>query len=175
MKKAYIVGTKHDLQQGKIMPDEFATYLQGKCREHGIALIAEEINGDATRIVAKEVSNSLGIRHLIIDPKPSEYDRLSVTEIHVIEYEVMQHYDLKVSPLSSASNTPSEAVHEFESRMRHEHCDPRELEWLRRIKECDTWPVLVICGSFHYDSFCKLMSEHDIETEKLHHCRGCNQ
>jgi len=161
MKIAVVVGTSHYIQIGKNQKDDFKSYLIDLCQQHNIKTIAEEINDDASFVVAKDVCHCLGIDHKIIDPNPTEYNELGVTHYHTIEYEVMNKYYLNSKP-STENDTPPEALSEFQSRIRNEHCRPREIEWLKRIQDYGHWPVLVICGSDHFEPFCALLSDNDI-------------
>ena len=141
MKSVVVVGTNHDIQNGKSLKKDFELYLFDLCKKYDIQVIAEEINDDSNTIVAKSVSQNLGITHIIIDPNPTEYERLNIKEYHKIEYEVM-----------------SSSIDNKTLRIRDEHHHPRELEWLKRILEHNTFPVLVICGSYHFESFSNLLS-----------------
>ncbi len=161
MKVAVVVGTTHDIQRGENLKDDFKPYLIDLCKKYDIETIAEEIRDDANFVVAEDVCQDLGIYHKIIDPNPTEYDDLGVKEYHIIEREVMSRHYLDFKP-SKDNGTPSDALSEFESRIRDEHCRPREAEWLKRIQEHDNWPILVICGSKHFESFCSLLSDNDI-------------
>ena len=161
MKVAVVVGTSHGIQRGENRKDDFKSLLNDLCEKHNIKVIAEEINDDADFVVAKNVCQDLSIDHLMIDPNPTEYEQLGINKYHIIEYEVMTTYDLDFKP-SNDNGTPSDVLSEFESRIRNEHCRPREAEWLKRIQEHDNWPVMVICGSNHFEPFCNLLSDNDI-------------
>jgi hypothetical protein len=161
MKVAVVLGTNHGIQRGENRKDDFNYFLNDLCVKHNIRVIAEEINDDAELVVAKNVCQDLSIDHLIIDPNPTEYKELGIEEYHSIVNDVMNKYDLNVKPSNDSCKAP-EALSEFEFRIRNEHHHPRETEWLNRIQQHDNWPVLVICGSNHFDSFCNLLSENDI-------------
>lgn len=161
MKVATVIGTNHGIQRGENLKDDFKSYLIDLCEKSDIKAIAEEINDNADFVVAKYVCQDLGIDHKIIDPNPADYVELGIKKINVIEYEIMNIYDLESKP-STDNGTHSDALSEYESRIRNEHNHPREVEWLKRIQEHDKWPVLVICGSNHFDSFCSLLSGNGI-------------
>ncbi len=161
MKTAVILGTNHGIQRGENRKDDFKSYLKNLCEQHKIRVIAEEINDNANFIVAKSVCENLCIDHLIIDPNPTEYEQFGIKKYHVIEYEVMKLYDLDLKP-SDDNGTPLEALNEFESRIRNEHCHPRESVWLKRIQKHGNWPTLVICGSHHFETFSNLLLDNDI-------------
>jgi len=73
----------------------------------------------------------------------------------------MNKYELDSTP-SNLNGTPSHAFNEFESRIRHEHFRPREAEWLKRMQEYNNWPMLVIFGFNHFESFCNLLLDNGI-------------
>lgn len=162
MNKVVVLGTNHNIQQGKVNKDSFHSYIKELCVSEDIKVIAEEINDNATVAVAKNVCDELSIDHIIIDPNPLDYDSLGVTPYHKIEYQVMTKYDLEIPP-SFENPTPDEASLEFNKRIANEHNHPREMEWWRRIESNNCWPVLVICGSAHFCSFCNLLSENGVE------------
>jgi hypothetical protein len=172
MKLVFVVGTNHGIQKGESRKDDFKSYITDLCIANNIIVIAEEINDDAEYVVAKDVCKQLDISHKIIDPNPRDYSSLGVTDYHRIEYEIMSKYDLELRP-SIDNGSPHEALDEFESRKRFEHCHPREVEWLRRIQENDTWPALVICGADHFEPFCELLSQNDINTTPVESNWGC--
>lgn len=161
MKVAVVVGTNHSIQRGENLKDNFKSYLINLCETHNIKTIAEEINENADFIVAKTVCQDLNIDHIIIDPKPTEYDKLGIKKYNTIEYQIMNIYNLDSRP-SITNGTPNDALIEFESRLRDQHFHPREVEWLKRIQEHNNWPILVICGSNHFESFCNLLSDNHI-------------
>lgn len=161
MKAAIVIGTNHGIQRGESLKDDFKSYLVDLCEKNDIKTIAEEINDNADFVVAKYICQDLGINHKIVDPNPTEYVELGIKKIDVIKNEIMNIYDLKSIP-STDDGTHSDALREYESRIRDQHNHPREAEWLKRIQEHDKWPVLVICGSNHFESFCSLLSGNDI-------------
>lgn len=161
MKKVVVVGTNHDIQQGKKYKNEFFHYIKELCECEEIKVIAEEINDDAECVVARDVCNDLSIRHIIIDPNPKDYESLGIVQYHVVECSVMSEYCLK-NTTSDENSTPVEELNEFRRRIALEHHIPREREWRKRIEENDCWPTLVICGSAHFESFCNLLEEKGI-------------
>ena len=159
------MGTAHSFQRGDRRKEDFQSFLTDLCSRENINSIAEEINGDAKVIVARHVGVELNVCHLLIDPHPSEYQNLGVKCYHKIVYEVMCTYDLDAAP-SDENNTPSEASTTFRSRIALEHNHPRECEWLKRIQNSDIWPVLIICGADHFESFSTLLLDNGINVKK---------
>ena len=132
MNRAVVLGTNHSVQRGEFQKNDFHSFLISLCQKENIKSIAEEIDGNAKLIVAKTVCNQLSINHLIIEPNPSDYQKLGITPYDRIRYEVMCIYDLDEAP-SADNKSPVEALTEFESRIVSEHNLPREREWLNRI------------------------------------------
>jgi hypothetical protein len=161
MKKAVIVGTTHDIQEGNSQQGDFESYLIELVQKYGVEAIAEEIGEDADFVVAKIVCQQLYIAYKIIDPNPKEYDELGIKPLHHIEGEIMFKHDLGAPPKAD-NGKPSDALNEFESRKREEHHSIREKEWLKRTLSLDIWPVLVICGSAHVEHFSRLLSNNGI-------------
>jgi acetylornithine deacetylase/succinyl-diaminopimelate desuccinylase-like protein len=44
----------------------------------------------------------------------------------------------------------------------------REQFWLRKIRELDVWPLLLICGANHFTSFAALLSAGHIDVVEVH-------
>ena len=156
MKKAVILGTNHDIQEGEYLQDGFKSYLSCLIQQYGIKAVAEEIRDDLEFIVAKNVCEELVIKHKIIDPNPDEYESLGITHLHQIKYEITTKYEIH-----DLDDHP-EALTEFSHRKREEHHSIRENEWLKRILELNTWPILVIVGSAHFSHFSSLLLQNDI-------------
>lgn len=165
MNRVVLLGTNHSVQRGEFQKSEFYLYLVSLCQKENIRSIAEEIDENAISIVAKQVCNKFSINHLMIDPKPSDYQMLGITPYNRIQYEVMSIYDLDKVP-SDDNNTPTEALIEFESRVASDHNLPREQVWLNRILTNDVWPVLVICGANHFKSFCNLLTQNGVQVTR---------
>ena len=172
MNKVIVLGTNHSVQRGEVRKNDFHSFLSSLCQKENIKSIAEEINGNAKMIVAKNVCNQLSINHLIIEPNLSDYQKLGIKPYNRIQHEVMCIYHLDEAP-SADNKSPVEALIEFESRVVSEHNLPREKEWLNRILKNDLWPVLIICGANHFESFCSLLSDSDIKVTKSASNWGC--
>jgi hypothetical protein len=63
----------------------------------------------------------------------------------------------------SVHNLPTKAYEAYNKRIQTVYRQ-RESEWLRRIYELDTWPILIICGANHCQPFFKLLSNEGINT-----------
>lgn len=165
MKKVVLLGTNHKIQRGNDQKDKFQSYLERLVSIYDISVIGEEINDDNHVFsVAKSVSESLCIAYIIIEPKPSELGGLKIEQVHEIMYEFMMMYDLE-SESPSMENLSPKVYKEYTSRIQGTY-RAREAEWLNRLQELNTWPVLVICGADHYQPFCDLLSSKGIHVVK---------
>lgn len=165
MKIAVIMGTNHNIQEGKEHQESFQSYLTELVQKYGIEAIAEEIGDRCELIVAKNVCENLCITHKIIDPNPAKYKELGITPIHHIMNAIMWKYNLKRFSFDG-SGMPPEALDEFNLRLRKEHSSIREKVWLEEILALDTWPVLVVCGANHFEYFSSLLLENGISVNE---------
>lgn len=165
VRKAYIVGTNHEFRRGEQRKREFSSFLQKVCIQFDIQLIAEEINDDAKLIIARDIAINQGIEHLIIELRPSQYEKHGIKPIQEIEYEVMQVFEL--DSLADPMGISDTAGRELDQRIFEQHNSPREKVWLSRIETANLWPVLIICGANHTASFSNLLSHNDILTKVI--------
>jgi hypothetical protein len=163
VRKAYIVGTNHKFQRGEQRQREFSSFLEKICINLDIQLVAEEINDNAKLIVARDITNKHGIKYLIIEPRPSQYEEYGIKPIHKIRYEVMQIFDLE--SLHDPIDISDKIARELDQRIVDLHSSPREKVWLSRIEMANLWPVLVICGANHVTSFFSLLTHNDVLTK----------
>lgn len=165
MNKAVLLGTSHPVQKGNNQKCNFMSHIEQLCSTYHVRAIAEEIDNNTSSIAA-DVSSNLGIAYKIIEPTPIELQELGIEEIHCIEYELMSRYELKIWPDNpNVENLVSDVYKEYHERLQATYRQ-RESEWLKRINEINTWPVLIICGADHYDPFCELLISSDIDVEK---------
>jgi len=175
MRKVIVLGTSHPIQKGERgdeIKQKFKSFLKNIYKTYSIKMIAEEINEDANFIIAKELCKELGIKYKIIEPHPDKYEELDIKgidivrhEIHNKYYEYFDKYNILPNFLDN-ENIPKDIIDDYESKLYKEHSHPRECEWLKRIKEDDTSPILVIFGANHFDSFSKLLADNTIEVIK---------
>lgn len=164
MKKAVLLGTSHPIQRGVSKKDSFQKYIEQLCSTHCINAVAEEIDIKST--VASGVSDKIDITHIIIEPTPEESKKLGIEEVHRIVYELMNKYEIENWPIEpSTYNLPLLVYEEYTSRIQATYRQ-RESEWLRRIEELNTWPILIICGANHFQPFFKLLSSSGIDVTK---------
>ena len=160
MKKAVLLGTSHPIQSGNDQKASFQPYIEQLCDIHNVNAIAEEID-DQYRSIAAVVSDKLNIMYKIIEPTSAEREKLGIEKEHQILYQLTQ--------LNEIENWPDEAspdvYEEYTDRVQITH-RKRESEWLKRIDELNTWPVLIICGADHYQHFYHLLSSSGIDVIK---------
>jgi hypothetical protein len=164
MKRVILIGTDHEIQKGQRgikLKNCFEKYLLGLVKKYDINSVAEEIDEGAECIVAKKICESRSIIHKIIEPHPSEYDELEIEHVHKIDYYFSNNYDLESTP-PNESNCSPQVLQEYRLRVQGTH-RRREKEWLQRILNLNIWPVLIICGSSHFEPFSELLLQNDIE------------
>jgi len=156
MKTALLLGTNHPIQRGEKQKDSFKSYLVKLCFTYKVKAIAEEID-DKDRYVAEDLCDVHNIKYKIIEPTLSERLGLRIENINDVIREVMERYEISEWPdKPSADSLSPEAYKEYDTRTQTIF-RKRESEWLRRINKLDIWPVLIICGADHYESFYKLL------------------
>ncbi len=156
MKKAVLIGTSHSIQRSD---SSFGACIDALCNEHNICAIAEEIENTCASI-ALGVAQKLDIAYKIIEPTPEEAVALGIEQVYRIDYEFITRYDLKDSP--NIGNLSVEAYDEYSARKLTTYRQ-RENEWLKRIKNLNTWPVLIICGKDHSQAFSKLLISNGVD------------
>ncbi len=101
MKQAILIGTSHNIQRGELHTNEFKIYLEELCGKHNISAIAEEIDNRCVSIASK-IASERDMHYKIIEPTPEEAKQLGIEQVHLIEYEFMNRYDIP-----NWSNEPS--------------------------------------------------------------------
>jgi hypothetical protein len=74
----------------------------------------------------------------------------------------MNSYNLDMPSNLQVEDLTPDARQDYEAKVQITYRQ-REAEWLRRIEQLNIWPVLVICGSDHFDHFCELLTTSGIE------------
>jgi hypothetical protein len=159
MNSISIIGTHHPIQlEGNVEKsgqDEFVALIEQVVHLLGIELIAEEMSEeglDGTNCsTASKVALELGIEHLFCDPTTEERRALGIADVGRIKA-------FAAMGLRRAESA-SEQIKAAYSR--------REREWLRRIEEAKTWPVLFVCGADHVEPFRRLCSESGLKVQVL--------
>lgn len=175
MNKVVLIGISHSIQRGDLHAEKYKSYIKDLCNTYHIKAIAEEIDNNDTYI-ASDISSKLSIEHKIIEPTEEEKKDLDILTLNEIDIIMHNKYLLPETPTDeprlqswpnspTEDNLPSDIFEEFD-RMRQYTFRQRESEWLKRIKELNIWPVLVICGADHYQPFKDLLSENSIDIIK---------
>ena len=170
MKKAIVVGTSHTIQRGNSKAQEFESYIRKLCSFYNVNAIAEEIDNN---YICFAICKGLNIEYKIIEPTEEEKQDLGILTLNKIVNVMYNKYLQPDNPVDkprlqqwpkypNKENLPQDIYEEYEN-MFQDTCRQREKEWLNRIIDFNTWPILVICGADHYEPFRKLMSENNIE------------
>ena len=169
MKQAILIGTSHNIQRGELHTNEFKIYLEELCGKHNISAIAEEIDNRCVSIASK-IASERDMHYKIIEPTPEEAKQLGIEQVHLIEYEFMNRYDIPNWSNEPSITTLGQKIYElFDNRVQTTYRQ-WESEWLKRINNLNCWPVLIICGATHFEPFANLLIENDIDTQK--ECSG---
>lgn len=165
MKEAVLLGTCHTIQRGNDQKDCFKAYIEYLCETHKIEAIAEEID-DKNISIANKIANEFNITHRIIEPTEEENKSLKIELEHEIFFQLMNLHGIDSFPEKPYyKNMPPEVYKEYNTRLENTYRE-REAEWLKRIEELDTWPVLIICGTIHYQPFYELLVSKGISVTK---------
>jgi len=158
----YIFGTDHKYQRedpslSQYQIDKFKTDIEKLCVELNIRLLAEENNLEAqeehalNHSLLHQSSNKLNIEHIYCDPNRRERN----------EHGIQQENDIRASFMFKTVDEQDILKKVYESHKK------RESLWLNRIEKVNTWPVLVLCGSNHVNSFSNLVKEQGYKLEIL--------
>lgn len=172
MKKAILVGTSHTIQRGNSKAQEFESYIRKVCSSYSIKAITEEIDNKNTYI-CYDICKDLKIEYTIIEPTEKEKQDLGILTLNEIVNLMHNKYLQSDTPVDkprleqwpenpSKENLPEDIYNEYENMFQNT-CRQREEEWLNRIINFNTWPVLVICGADHYEPFKKFLTENNFE------------
>ena len=149
MNSVVLLGTRHSVQRDHGRT-EFTRYLENLVKRYDVKTVAEEIDKES---VAAALASRLRIDYKIIEPTPEERKKLGILSENEIECSVFFEYD---------DIDSQEAQSESASR-KQSASDSREKEWLERVKSINNFPVLVICGAFHFQSFGSLLRNYGFQ------------
>ncbi|MBY0238544.1 MAG: hypothetical protein K2X55_04445 [Burkholderiaceae bacterium] len=158
MRTVILLGTSHPLQCGTcggVAAESFNTVLTAICKNYGVLAIAEEIDSvglrkhSVTETIGAQVCRYLQIQSAYCDA--SWEDRVELRK----SFPAFEPIDTTLSAQQLA-----ECELEFEDR----YMPPaRERFWLAKILQLESWPLLFICGSDHFDTFGALLRENGIQ------------
>lgn len=147
-----LIGTKHSVQRD-IERIDFEKYVVGTVQKYGVKTIAEEIDIES---LCSRVANDKNLNYTVIEPNEEERIELGIPSASAIENSIFMDFD-DANSLEAQAETlvkKDKAVKD------------REGEWLRRIKAQIHFPVLVICGASHFQSFGELLRGNNYEVVK---------
>lgn len=161
----YVVGTHHKHQFGPCNVfesddqacDAFAAYLKDQCLDFGIKTLAEEMCADArlkwgiSQTVPESVALDLKIHHADCDPGEEERRLLGILNEGVVKMNRLLH------------EQSEETVQE---NIRREY-DKREYEWIHRISQLPSCPVLLVCGYEHSSSLLEKATQRGLSTHLI--------
>ena len=148
MNVVFLLGTSHTIQRDQKRGD-FRQYISDLVKEHNLVAIGEEIDGVS---IASEISASLQLTYKNIEPTPAERNCLGIPSLGMIEHDIHLEYDDVQS-----NDAKLERACRKEKSFR-----AREAEWLIRIKDMNTFPLLIICGAHHFKPFGDLLRANGI-------------
>jgi hypothetical protein len=161
--KIVIIGiADHNYQYprpGNSHAKDFGSYLAKLCKEHTFSIIAEELSEEElafrglSESIARQVAvSNHGIEHLFADPNKDERRALGIPD------------DDEICRLHHIRRADFEDLGDAEIKTKGRLYWPRrEAEWLRRIRERDTFPCLMIVGAAHVRSFSELLKTEAID------------
>jgi len=165
LKKAVLIGTRHSIQRGTKKNDNFKDFIKELCTKYKIKAIAEEIDNE-NKYIAQNVSTEFGIKYKIIEPTPEEKKKLQIEEEYHIIYELSNRYDIEDWDKQYTNDAlPPKVLEEYKERLKKTY-KQREKVWMKKILQLNTWPLLIICGSDHSQSFCELLTSLSIDVIK---------
>jgi hypothetical protein len=170
MANIYLIGTSHRYQlrarDADRDIDEFVVYLTRAATRFKVCAITEEMclesvqQAGVAESVCQKLSQSLGIPHLYCDPDMAERAALGMdlTDPNTAASEVFLSIQGR-----SARRKLAEMTH---ARLRTLF-EPREKEWLRRLKALDRFPVLFVCGANHVVAFHEIVTKSGLSINLL--------
>jgi len=153
MNEVILLGTSHPIQRGEDNKSEkFSIYIEQLIRDYSIKAIAEEIDGES-KLIAQKLAEEKNIIHKLIDPNNEEKKILQIKDEDEIKKEILQIPGCDKLDSGQWNDKADEEIDKLEQISYRQ----REEEWFKRIKELNTFPLLVICGANHYEPFYKLL------------------
>jgi hypothetical protein len=149
-----LVGTDHTFQtppNNAHLPanEAFRLAIRHICLQHKVKAIAEEMNQMAleerrtTQSVPQQLSAELNLHHLFAEPNRDERRLLGINPEEINKIKAQGWKNGWTQKQIDAVDNESDRI--------------REREWLRRIQNLNTWPLLFICGADHFTSFAILL------------------
>lgn len=147
MRTVVLLGTSHPLQCGtqETTPhDALDRLLRGLCAEHGIQVIAEEIDLEGltlygvTETVGARVCQAIGIESAYCDAGSAE------------RIEIKRQLP-PLPPIDPALPSGERLALQLDAES-EQLGDAREDFWIEKILQLNRWPLLFICGANHFNA-----------------------
>lgn len=162
-RNVFLLGIGHEYQHNSTLYkrisseaiDEFKRYISKEHGRYNFKAIGEELHRselkkDRDSSVPEEVAEKLGIEHKYCNNGPED----------AIDLEKMGYKETLIKEKKGSILKPRYESDEDWLLRNMENEAIREFIWIKKILECDQWPLLFICGSDHVGSFStKLQTE----------------
>jgi hypothetical protein len=172
MNTVVLLGTEHPIQLGAKAPNVFRAVLVDICKKNNVKAIADEINKGDNSIASRLAIDFPLIKYLYADPDIKERMDWGIPtsiELDIVNDFGDQYPNIRMWPQEpSRDNLPADVWKEYFKRTEDAN-RMRERVWLEKIRNFNSWPLLFICGTNHFDEFSKLLKAckfHVIETHK---------
>lgn len=150
--------------------------MQDASTHHRVSLIAEEMsdevlrNYEETQTICDEVAvEKLNNTSCFVDPNNDERRQLGIENVDHVKPEIFHELIMQYPPGARREDICREAAKRTatDPRVRVSH-EKRELEWIRRLKVQNQFPVLLVCGADHVHSFSDLAKRIGLTVTVLH-------
>lgn len=171
MKRVVLLGTSHDIQRGRRVPDAFSALLQRTFEETKFASIAEEIDAES-KYVAERFCNDNGLAYVCIEPTREDRIRLGIPSASQIVLQIMDEFSDEYPEISVWPSDPNEANLPAEVWGRYRELDAaqyraRESVWLEKMFDMESWPCLCIIGANHFNHYLRLLIQSGFDVVEL--------
>ena len=181
VKKIFLIGTSHALQLrtpqiSTAAQESFKSLVANTCARHRARLIAEEMsdealqNRGATQTICGEIAaEAPDTGHLLVDPNIDERRQLGIENVDHVPPEIFHTLHMQSARATSLDDLRREADIRAaaDPRVRSSH-DKREKEWVRRLELKNQFPILLVCGANHVQSFSELAENMGFVVTVLH-------
>jgi len=171
VREVTLLGTSHDIQRGDRLSRKFKILLLNSIKNGGFSCVAEEID-DARSYIAENICNEIGISHLVVEPTPTEAEKLGIENDNKITYRIQNLFWEEIEKNGgwpaepSADSLPTNIWTQYSEELEASY-RAREQEWYKRIAKVNNWPLLFICGASHYTPFKKKLESSGILVTEL--------
>lgn len=168
----FIIGTAHGFKCGGLnctseQSEEFASELRSVCKTYGVRRMAEEMTADGRKYnkvnetVVHKVAREMDICHQDIDLDLAARQALAITDDTVLRAS-------QTLPVNDAGEKFAIALDDLRNEI-------RERVWVARVLKEKLWPVLVVIGANHVQTFGMLWGKFGVTVKVLHKDWGQNE